>query len=152
MAAEVVLLVLLVRYCWWWLVLAGCNQCRLWCWWCPGRRSHHLATPHRGNSPAQTLDLITSPASLVTCQSDTEDQMTIKMEAIADLPEIKSELNTDDFGSHNPVVTTNSHTPQPQQPQHEQQQNNCQWVSRTTFFLLRSSWCLVVLSPGQKSL
>lgn len=74
------------------------------------------------------------------------------MEAIADLPEIKSELNTDDFGSHNPVVTTNSHTPQPQQPQHEQQQNNCQWVSRTTFFLLRSSWCLVVLSPGQKSL
>ena len=46
------------------------------------------------------------------------------MEAIAELPEIKSELNTDDFGSHNPVVTSS----QPQQPQHEQK-NNCQWVS-----------------------
>ena len=59
--------------------------------------------------------------------------MTVKMEAIAELPEIKSELNTDDFGSHNNVVTT---TPQPQQQQHEQQQNNCQWVSTSTFFLL----------------
>ena len=48
------------------------------------------------------------------------------MEAITELPEIKSELNTEDFGSHNNVVSTSSGPPQHQ----EHQQNNCQqWVS-----------------------
>ena len=62
--------------------------------------------------------------------------MTIKMEGMVELPEIKSEINPDDFGAHNNVVSVgqNSTTPQPQQPQQDQQStNNCQWVSRLDF-------------------
>jgi len=56
--------------------------------------------------------------------------MTIKMEGMVELPEIKSEINSDDFGAHNNVVAVgqNSTTPQPQQQQSQQESaNNCQW-------------------------
>ena len=81
---------------------------------------------------------------------DVNDQMTIKMDLISELPEIKSEINPDDFGAQQPqeqkqqpggvptarVATRrvgqgrvpthrSSTTPQPQQPE----QGNCQWVS-----------------------
>ena len=57
---------------------------------------------------------------------------------MSELPEIKSEINPDDFGAHNNVVSVgqNSTTPQPQQQQPQQDPqsaNNCQWVSRLTF-------------------
>ena len=54
--------------------------------------------------------------------------MTIKMEGLTDLPEIKSELNPDDF--HNNVVSSTAQ-PQPQhQPQQQQQQpQQPEWVS-----------------------
>ena len=65
--------------------------------------------------------------------------MTIKMEGMSELPEIKSEINPDDFGAHSNVVPVgqNSTTPQPQQQQQQSQQeqqssNNCQWVSCLT--------------------
>ena len=63
--------------------------------------------------------------------------MTIKMEGMSELPEIKSEINPDDFGAHSNVVPVgqNSTTPQPQQQQSQQEQqssNNCQWVSCLT--------------------
>ena len=84
--------------------------------------------------------------------------MTIKMEAITELPEIKSELNTDDFGSHSNVVTTSS---QPQQHQ-EHQQNNCQqWVSsllqqflssEIPFFKTRQKALLMCLNIGGPTL
>ena len=54
------------------------------------------------------------------------------MEGMVELPEIKSEINSDDFGAHNNVVAVgqNSTTPQPQQQQSQQESaNNCQWVS-----------------------
>ena len=63
--------------------------------------------------------------------------MTIKMEGMVELPEIKSEINPDDFGAHNNVVSVgqNSTTPQPQQQSQQDQQsaNNCQWVSCLDF-------------------
>lgn len=49
--------------------------------------------------------------------------MTIKMDGLTELPEIKSELNPDDF--HSSVVTQ---SPAPAQP-HPQDPTNCQWVS-----------------------
>ena len=58
------------------------------------------------------------------------------MEGMPELPEIKSEINPDDFGAHNNVVGQNSTTPQPQQQQPQQDTqsaNNCQWVSGTSF-------------------
>ena len=56
---------------------------------------------------------------------------------MSELPEIKSEINPDDFGAHSNVVPVgqNSTTPQPQQQQSQQEQqssNNCQWVSCLT--------------------
>ena len=68
--------------------------------------------------------------------------MTIKMEGMSELPEIKSEINPDDFGAHSNVVSVgqSSTTPQPQQQQQQQQSqqeqqssNNCQWVSCLRF-------------------
>ena len=65
--------------------------------------------------------------------------MTIKMEhGMSELPEIKSEINPDDFGAHNNVVSVgqNSTTPQPQQQQQQQENqsaNNCQWVGLISF-------------------
>ena len=48
--------------------------------------------------------------------------MTIKMDGLTELPEIKSELNSDDFHS-TPATTTAQHQP------HLDSTNNCQWVS-----------------------
>ena len=53
--------------------------------------------------------------------------MTVKMEGLAELPDIKAEINQDDFAAHNNVVNTPQ---QQQQQQQDQQAANCQWVSQ----------------------
>ena len=91
---------------------------------------------HRGNSRPAVLAPVTCPHTSTTssapvreaapCARAHSSQMTIKMDGLTELPEIKSELNPDDF--HSSVVSSN-----PQQQQQQQQPdtvNNCQqWVS-----------------------
>ena len=55
--------------------------------------------------------------------------MTIKMEGLTELPEIKSELNPDDFHSSMVTTTTAQTSSQTQHQQQTDPQNNCQWVS-----------------------
>ena len=72
--------------------------------------------------------------------------MPIRMETMTELPEIKSEINAEDFGGGhaNASVTVSQPpgTPQPQQQQQQQQQqqsqqqNNCQWVGHPVRYCL----------------
>ena len=85
-----------------------------------GARPGNLSHPTHQTRTCEEL-LLPPPARAHT------SQMTIKMDGLTELPEIKSELNPDDF--HSSVVSSN-----PQQQQQQQQQsdtvNNCQqWVS-----------------------
>ena len=103
----------------------------------PRRGGAVRQSAHRGNSRCAVLGPVTchptSPdphlwgAAAAPASPGHTSQMTIKMDGLTELPEIKSELNPDDF--HSSVVSSN-----PQQQQQQQQQsdtvNNCQqWVS-----------------------